>query len=151
MPVNKTTYHLPPTGNEDTKGRVSQGFQKGDNKRKQSYNTRNSDCVTSLRKILWLMYNVKWALMKDGGFDHWRTWKFRVPQTYSSVMVIKILSDHIFYEKLTIPNSAAGCPLFYSIIFFCLESALNVNPSSRCFRCTGSWRGTRENMQRRFV
>ena len=65
------------------KGRTGQ-------KRKKPSNTRNSDGVTWLRKILWLMYNVKYALMKDGGLI---TWKLRIPQIYSSVMVIiKILT-----------------------------------------------------------
>ena len=53
--------------------------------------------------------------MKGGGFDH-----LKIPHTTNlqfSYGYYKDL-DHIFYDKRTIPNSAAGYSFFYSIIFF---------------------------------
>ena len=53
--------------------------------------------------------------MKGGGFDH-----LKIPHTTNlqfSYGYYKDL-DHIFYDKRTIPNSAAGYTFFYSIIFF---------------------------------
>ena len=75
--------------------------------------------------------------MKDGGFDYLKithTTNLKFSHGYYKDL------DHIFYDKRIIPNSAAGCPFFYSIIFF----ALNVNPSFRCFCCTFVFAGLEE-------
>ena len=116
------------------KGRTGQ-------KRKKSYNTRNSDGVTWLRKILWLMYNVKYALMKDGGFI---TWKLRIPQIYSSVMVIikilTIFSTTNVQYPIQLPATHSSIQSFF--FFF----ALNVYPSFRCFCCTFVFAGLEETL-----
>ena len=79
------------------------------------------------------MYNVKYALMKDG--------KLRIPQTYSSVMVIIKILTILSMTNVQYPvQQSAAHSSIKSFFFFCLH----VNPSFRCFCCTLVFAGLEE-------